>query len=213
MTQKERIVEQAMQMFVSQGIKSVRMDDIAQQLSVSKRTLYEQFGDKEELLYQAMLCYYEQGRLKWSEHSMKARNVLEKMFIALGDVMDRSEVTNRMMDNLKKFYPEVHHKLMHEGLHRNRMEFRVLLEKGVEEGLFIDSFNIDLAISVLYHTATAMVARKDLILPSAMSEREAFVQVITNFFRGISTTKGIELVDDCLHHHDLTHPITTLKTH
>lgn len=45
--QKGRIIDQAMQMFVSQGIKSVRMDDIAQQLGVSKRTLYEMFGDKE----------------------------------------------------------------------------------------------------------------------------------------------------------------------
>ena len=45
MDQKERIIEQAMHMFVSQGIKSVRMDDIAQQLGVSKRTLYELFGD------------------------------------------------------------------------------------------------------------------------------------------------------------------------
>ena len=54
MDQKERIIEQAMQMFVTQGIKSVRMDDIAQQLGVSKRTLYELFGDKEGLLYLAM---------------------------------------------------------------------------------------------------------------------------------------------------------------
>lgn len=51
--QKERIIDQAMHMFVSQGIKSVRMDDIAQQLGVSKRTLYEMFGDKEGLLYLA----------------------------------------------------------------------------------------------------------------------------------------------------------------
>ena len=50
MTPKERIVEQTMEMFVTQGIKSVRMDDIARQLSISKRTLYEMFGDKEELL-------------------------------------------------------------------------------------------------------------------------------------------------------------------
>ncbi|WP_303669866.1 TetR/AcrR family transcriptional regulator, partial [uncultured Alistipes sp.] len=43
---KERIIDQAMQMFVAQGIKAVRMDDIARQLGVSKRTLYEEFGDK-----------------------------------------------------------------------------------------------------------------------------------------------------------------------
>lgn len=57
--QKGRIIDQAMQMFVSQGIKSVRMDDIAQQLGVSKRTLYEMFGDKEGLLYLAMERYSE----------------------------------------------------------------------------------------------------------------------------------------------------------
>lgn len=62
MDQKERIIEQAMHMFVSQGIKSVRMDDIAQQLGVSKRTLYELFGDKEGLLYLAMDRYFEKKR-------------------------------------------------------------------------------------------------------------------------------------------------------
>lgn len=59
MSQKERIIEQTMRMLVAQGIKAVRMDDIAHQLSVSKRTLYELFGDKESLLYLAMVCYFE----------------------------------------------------------------------------------------------------------------------------------------------------------
>ena len=47
MTQRELIVEQAAKMFVNQGVKAVRMDDIAHELSISKRTLYELFGDKE----------------------------------------------------------------------------------------------------------------------------------------------------------------------
>ena len=55
MTQKEQIMDQVMAMFIAQGIKSVRMDDIARQLSISKRTLYEMFGDKEELLYQCIV--------------------------------------------------------------------------------------------------------------------------------------------------------------
>ena len=49
--QRERIIEQAAKMFAEQGIKSIRMDDIAKALGVSKRTLYEMFEDKEELLY------------------------------------------------------------------------------------------------------------------------------------------------------------------
>lgn len=103
--QKERIIDQAMHMFVSQGIKSVRMDDIAQQLGVSKRTLYEMFGDKEGLLYLAMERYSERNRQRWNELTADAHDVLEAMFMVLGEVMDNAEVSRRMMDNLKKFYP------------------------------------------------------------------------------------------------------------
>lgn len=202
MTQKERIIEQAMQMFVAQGIKSVRMDDIAQQLGVSKRTLYEQFGDKEGLLYLAMVCYFEHNRRRWASLSAGARNVLEQMFIVLSDVMDHSDVTGRMMDNLKKFYPGVYAKLMREGTQKNREELRSMLEQGIAEGLFVDNFHIDLAITVLYYTASALVSRKDLILPEGISENEAFVQIISNFFRGISTARGLELIDDYLRRYD-----------
>lgn len=202
MTQKERIVEQAMQMFVSQGIKSVRMDDIAQQLGVSKRTLYELFGDKEGLLFLAMECYFEQVRRRREALCVGACNVLEAMFMALSDVMNSSTVVNRMLDNLRKFYPAVYEKLMREGTEKNRQEFRRMLRQGIADGLFTDRFNMDLAISVLYYTAAAIVARKDLILPEGVSEREAFVQIISNFFRGISTAKGLALIDDYLKRYD-----------
>lgn len=166
--QKERIIDQAMHMFVSQGIKSVRMDDIAQQLGVSKRTLYEMFGDKEGLLYLAMERYSERNRQRWNELTADARNVLEAMFMVLGEVMD----------NLRKFYPAVHDKLMREGMVKNRTSLRSMLEQGIEAGLFVNNFNIDLSISVLYYTASAIVTRRELMLPDGMSEREAFVQII-----------------------------------
>lgn len=202
MIRRERIIEQAMQMFVAQGIKSVRMDDIAQQLGVSKRTLYELFGDKEGLLYEAMDCYFERNRRRHEQLCSGAGNVLEAMFMVLGDVMDGSAVTNRMLDNLRKFYPAVHEKLLREGTEKNRRDFSRMLEEGIDEGLFTDRFNMDLAISVLYYTASAIVSRKDLMLPEGMSEREAFVQIISNFFRGVSTPKGLQLVDDYLKRYD-----------
>lgn len=134
--QKGRIIDQAMQMFVSQGIKSVRMDDIAQQLGVSKRTLYEMFGDKEGLLYLAMERYSERNRQRWNELTADAHDVLEAMFMVLGEVMDNAEVSRRMMDNLRKFYPAVHDKLMREGMVKNRTSLRSMLEQGIEAGLF-----------------------------------------------------------------------------
>lgn len=202
MNQKERIIEQAMQMFVSQGIKSVRMDDIAQQLGVSKRTLYELFGDKEGLLYLAMDRYFEQSRLERAAACADARNVLEAMFMVLGGVMDNAEVIQRLMNNLRKFYPAVYEKMVREGSAKSRRDLQDMLEKGIGDGLFVGTINLDLAISVLYYTASALTVRKDLILPEGMAEREAFVQIISNFFRGISTAEGMRLIDDYLERYE-----------
>ena len=196
MDQKERIIEQAMQMFVTQGIKSVRMDDIAQQLGVSKRTLYELFGDKEGLLYLAMDRYFEKTRLERSASCADARNVLEAMFMVLGGVMDNAEVIQRLMNNLRKFYPAVYQKMASEGAAKSRRDLKEMLELGIADGLFVETFNLELAISLLYYTASAITVRKDLMLPEGMPEREAVVQSVSNFFRGISTAKGLQLVDD-----------------
>ncbi len=204
LTQKERIVEQAMQMFVSQGIRAVRMDDIAQQLGVSKRTLYELFGDKERLLYLAVDCYFEQMRRQRAEACAGARNVVEAMFMVLGCVMDHADHSRRLMESLRKFYPAVYEKALRESSARGRDDLRHMLETGISQGLFIDTFNLDLAISVLYYTASAISERRELLLPAEMSVREAFVQIISNTFRGLSTPKGMQLIDECLQRYEFS---------
>lgn len=203
MAQKERIVKQSRRMFIGQGIKSVRMDDIARALSVSKRTLYELFGDKEGLLYLALIDYFEEERRHWESRCSAAQNVLEALFMTLSDVMDHAEATQRLMENCRKFYPAVYDRLMREEGGRRREELREMLVQGTAEGLFIDSIDNDLAMAVLYHTASTLVSRRDLLLPEGMDERRAFLQIISTFFRGIATTKGLELIDSYLSHYEL----------
>ena len=53
--------------------------------------------------------------------------------------------------------------------------------------------------------------RKDLILPDGMTEREAFVQIISNFFRGIATAKGMQLIDDYLKRYEPAKPEHKLR--
>lgn len=144
-------------------------------------------------------------RLKASEATVLAQN--EHLRISgeeLLEAKEQAEQASRMMDNLKKFYPAVHDKLTREGMEKNRRSLRGMLDQGIVDGLFVDNINIDLAISVLYYTASALVARKELMLPAGMTEREAFVQIISNFFRGISTAKGLRLIDDNLKRYELT---------
>ena len=80
------------------------------------------------------------------------------------------------------------------------------------------TINIDLAITVLYYTVSAVTDRKDMYLrsavtdrkdmylPEGMSERQAFVQIVSTFFRGISTAEGMRLIDECLERYDPARP-------
>ncbi len=129
------------------------------------------------------------------------------MFMVLGGVMDNAEVIQRLLNNLRKFYPAVYEKMVREGSAKSRRDLQDMLETGIADGLFVDTFNIELAISLLYYTASALTVRKDLILPEGMPEREAFVQIISNFFRGISTTKGLLLVDDYVKRYEPAKPV------
>ena len=185
-----------MQMFVRQGIKSVRMDDIAQELGVSKRTLYEMFGDKEELLY---LCLKRHMSLVNESVARKAReadNLLESILIGFFEMTQYSETNSRIAGNLRKFYPSVHERL-HRELGKDGTErFRRAIGECTNRGLLDDKANIELAITMLYYMAAGIVARKDVIMPEGVSVREAFISVVILFFRGISTGEGLRIIDD-----------------
>ena len=101
--QRETIIQLAAEMFVGQGIKAVRMDDIARHIGVSKRTIYEQFGDKEELLYQCLSYYVREQDRRHAELGAQAKNVLEAMLLVFGDVMDKAEISHRLQSNLRRF--------------------------------------------------------------------------------------------------------------
>lgn len=73
-----------------------------------------------------------------------------------------------------------------------------MLTQGIADGLFIDNINIELAITVLYYTASAITMRRDMMLPKGISERSAFTQIVSTFFRGISTAEGLKIIDEFL---------------
>ena len=89
---------------------------------------------------------------------------------------------------------------------KSRRDMQEMLEKGIADGLFVRTINIDLAITVLYYTVSAVTDRKDMYLPEGMSERQAFVQIVSTFFRGISTAEGMRLIDECLERYDPARP-------
>ena len=129
----------------------------------------------------------------------QAKNVLEAMLLVFGDVMDKAEISHRLQSNLRRFYPKVYERLVAERRSRDGLEqFKIAPSRGVEEGYFQGIVNFDLAITLLRYSVEGLIVRKDVLLSHNMSTNEALVFLVVNFLRGISTEKGMRLIDDFL---------------
>lgn len=196
MVKREKIIQRASEMFVEFGVKSVRMDDVAQDLAISKRTLYELFADKQELLYHGI------SRVMRNEAEViRAKvDIKEKGIPALFEIFEmmvaRSQVRTRIMENLQKFYPEVFERVMKENRDLGLAQLREQLLSLVELGLVDTNVNIDLAVTMFYYTSMGLIRRHSkLVLPEGVSEESAYAYMVVNFFRGIATLKGVEQID------------------
>ncbi len=183
-------------MFLDQGIKSVRMDDIATQLGVSKRTLYEMFGDKKELLEECVKHHMGEKHRAMVNMTSSAQNVVEEIMVLIYS-MKRDDKDAVLIGNLKKFYPEIYHNLEEEAYRHSYEQLDRLLDKGMGEGLFLPDMNKTLALMTLVYTMGALFERK-YYMPGMehISQRAAFEYVLVNFFRGLSTPRGIEVIDE-----------------
>lgn len=196
MVKREKIIQRASEMFVEFGVKSVRMDDVAQDLAISKRTLYELFADKQELLYHSI------SRVMRNEaEAIRAKvDIKEKGIPALFEIFEmmvaRSQVRTRIMENLQKFYPEVFERVMKENRDLGLAQLREQLLSLVELGLVDPNVNIDLAVTMFYYTSMGLIRRHSkLVLPEGVSEESAYAYMVVNFFRGLATLKGVEQID------------------
>lgn len=199
MHRREKIISRASEMIAELGVKSLRVDDVAHDLGISKRTLYELFADKEELLYYSIKHLF----MKEALEVQNGKDVVENGIPALFEIFDameaRSAVRKRIMENLAKFYPELYERVMTENRDYGLSALRDKLNSLVEEGLISKMADIDLSITMFYYTSMGLMRRSGrLVLPNGITEQEAFRYTIINFFRGIATLKGIEQIDEWL---------------
>lgn len=197
MTQREIIIECASKMFVAQGVKAVRMDDIAQELSMSKRTLYELFGDKEELLYQSLLHFLVEGQKRRNEQCRSVENSLEIMLLCLRDMVAYAPVSCRLRTNLKRFYPSVFERLENDAHANSQSDLRRWVKECVASGYFTTTADSELVIRVLQDSVQGimLVDKFDTVDNIHLVSKITYAIVI--FIRGLCTVSGIEVIDRC----------------
>ena len=199
MVQRETIIEQAAKMFAEQGIKSIRMDDIARSLGVSKRTLYEMVEDKEELLYLS-IRYMQSRRMAKVEQKLRENSEsLAQLFDSFALMTENRELHRRISNNLRKFYPATFERVRKEVEAESGKILFSLIQHYIDCGLIVPTVDIRLSVTILYYTTTTIVTSADnMTLPDGVTVNDALAYTIINFFRGIATIKGVQQIDDYL---------------
>ena len=189
-------------MIAELGVKSLRVDDVAHDLGISKRTLYELFADKEELLYYSIKHLFMNEAAEVLKSVDREHMGIPTLFEIFDAMMVRSAVRKRVMENLAKFYPELYERVMTENRDFGLSALRDQLNTLVEKGLISEMADIDLSVTMFYYTSMGLMRRQGrLVLPNGISELDAFRYTIINFFRGIATLKGVEQIDAWLAKH------------
>jgi transcriptional regulator with XRE-family HTH domain len=185
------ILEKVRELYMKYGIKSITMDDVARELGISKKTLYQFVTDKDDLV----------GKFIDNEIAMRQEEICKCFrigFNAIEELFEISIFMNKLMrdqnpateHDLKKYYP--HHfqktiKARREGIYNYIL---LNLKKGIKEGLYRKNMNNEV-ISKLYLWRSENVNFDGLFTTEEFSSNKMFVELIAYHIRGIATEKGI----------------------
>nr|WP_255405661.1 TetR/AcrR family transcriptional regulator [Prevotella sp. tf2-5] len=189
MSLKEKILETAMSAFARYGIRAVKMDDIASGLSISKRTLYEIYGDKESLLLACVQKGHEE-KLQYMTEFANNHNVIEVVAEAYRRKVAETNRVNFLFYLDIQQYPQVMRLLEenHASLHES---FMLFLSRGVKEGYFRKEVNYEL-ISYMFDVIGESVAKNKLFMRYPSEELLNNLMLVP--FRGFCTEKGLKVL-------------------
>lgn len=195
---RDRIIEEAIRMFLKFGIRHVTMDDIANNLAISKRTLYEVFKDKNELISTCIQFMSARQETRQQELQTTSSNVIELMLNSMQECIKYMNMINPVFFNdLKKYYPMVWEDKHREYTVKGLNQIHTQLRKGVNEGLFRKDIDIKI-VAKLFYEQKNMIGDDQIFPKDEYNFIDLFKNLVINFVRGISTRKGIDLIGQIL---------------
>lgn len=188
---KETILTKAKSMFIEQGIRAVKMDDIATGLKMSKRTLYEVYNNKYELLTDVLVRMRDENREKMTEFAKSSDNVMDVLIFFLRQQAEMYSSTNPNFFTDLNRYPELLYRLR-ENDKQKESSIVEFFERGREEGYFMSHVNYS-----LFNNVSVNVLRDLRVNPQykGFDVKDVFNSVVYVLVRGICTQKGIARLD------------------
>ncbi|MDH6304798.1 AcrR family transcriptional regulator [Parabacteroides sp. PF5-5] len=188
---KEQIITTALDLFSQYGIKNVSMDDIARNMSISKRTLYGFFEDKETLLMEGV--EYTNNRLGTflSQLEKEPHTALDIIILFYEELMKRPRWYNPKYYEDMRRYPRVMEKRECDKSSFTTICTR-LFNRGVKEGVFQDDVNFEI-VGLLAKEQMKMIRPSKTF--SKHTNSEVYNTVLITFLRGICTDKGRKILE------------------
>ena len=192
---RKRILTEATNLFFQNGIRDITMDNIAEKLGISKRTIYETFKNKSELLIN---CFeeYSKERYKANEEIIKnSHNVLAAIcsFIQSG-ALAIDLLNPAFFSDMRKYHNDIWVMASKQQNEKNYNLAYRLLRKGINEGIFRKDINIDIVVKIILEQMKLLVDN-EVFSSDKYTLSEVFKNMVINFIRGIATNRGIELID------------------
>lgn len=198
------ILNAALEQFMSKGIKEVKMDDIASLLSVSKRTIYELFSDKEELLLEALKLLHERTRSEGKAIIRRSEHILDIILNLYGLYFELLKKVNKKFFTELERYPRICQRNK-ERETKNNKKFLAWIELGRKQGLFREDANFEVLSYILRRDLeiifTVNIKGEENELSKYTSE-ELGRTLILFYLRGISTPKGQEIIETYLNNYN-----------
>ena len=192
METKEKIIETAKDQFMRFGVRSVTMDDIARMAGVSKKTIYQEFSDKNQLVYETFESAIAQDK-KMMELIPKYQDGVIEHLLGLSTFIRKrfSDFNPMVLNEIQRYFPQCW-QLFEEFTNKHIVnEIIELLEKGKTEGVIRKELNSE--IIALMRIEQMMLTFDPLKFPtSKYNQLELQLQIFEHFLYGIFTDKGKE---------------------
>ncbi len=190
---RERIVEAARGLFLAQGFSKVTMDELSEELGISKKTLYQNFRSKDDLLdavieWQIILLT---GKMREVvESSDDFIDKIYSIYMSVGKMI--CQVSKQFQDDIRKYRPDLWKRVEEVRAKQVLGGFSHMLDEGIRLGLVRDDLNREIVL-LMYLSAIQGIINPEVLVRSSFSTEEAFQTILRVYFDGILTETARKL--------------------
>lgn len=192
---REKIIHKAAELFLTLGFKSVTMDDISNDLGISKKTIYVHFENKTKLVEAVTFTIFDTVCEGIDCICNASINPIEELYEIKMYVMNylKNEKTSPQFQ-LKKYYPQIYQRLHIKQFEKMHVSVKDSIQKGVDTNLFRSNIDVDF-ISRMYFNGMSGI-KDENIFPTELFTMEYLMENYLEYhLRAICTEKGLQILN------------------